>query len=64
MEQDNLCNEVETEKDFTYLSDRVSAGGGCEAAVTVRIICGWAKLRECVESLYGRRFPLKLKGVV
>ena len=25
--------------------------------------CGWAKLRECSELLYGTRFPLKLKGV-
>ena len=26
-----LCDEVETVKEFTYLGDRVSAGGGCEA---------------------------------
>ena len=25
----------------------VSAGGGCEPAVTARTRCGWAKLREC-----------------
>ena len=36
-----LCDEVETVSDFTYLGDRVSAGGGCEAAVTARTICGW-----------------------
>ena len=35
-----LCDEVETVSEFTYLSDRVSAGGGCEAAVTVRTRCG------------------------
>ena len=28
-----LCNEVETVREFTYLGDRVSAGGGYEAAV-------------------------------
>ena len=25
---------------FKYLGDRVSAGGGCEAAVTARTACG------------------------
>ena len=31
-----LCDEVETVSEFTYLGDRVSAGGGCEAAATAR----------------------------
>ena len=35
-----LYDEVETVSEFTYLGDRVSAGGGCEAAVAARIICG------------------------
>ena len=38
----------------------MSAGGGCEAAVT----CGWVKFMDFGELLYGRRFPLKLKGAV
>ena len=59
-----LCDELETVREFTYLGDRVSAGGGCEVAVTARIICGWVKSRECGELLYGRRFPLWLKGAV
>ena len=42
----------------------MSAAGGCEAAVTARTICGWVKIRECGELLYGRRFPLKLKRSV
>ena len=42
----------------------MSAGGGCEAAVTARTRCGWVMLRVCAEMLYGRRFPLKLKGAV
>ena len=42
----------------------MSAGGGCEAAVTVITRCGWVMLRECGELLYGKRFPLKLKGTV
>ena len=49
--------------EFTYIGDRVSAGGGCVAAVTVRTRCGWVKFRECSDLLYGRRFPLRLKGL-
>ena len=26
--------------------------------------CGWVKLRECGELLYGRKFPPKQKGAV
>ena len=63
MEQkEKLCDEVETVREFTYLGDMVSAGGGCEAAVTARTGCWWVKLRECSELLCGRTFPLKLKG--
>ena len=57
-----LCDEVETVREFTYLGDRVSASGGCEAAVTARRKCAFGKFMECSE-LYGRRFHLKLKGV-
>ena len=42
----------------------VSAGGGCEAAVTARTRCKSVMLRECGKLLYGRRFPLELKGAV
>ena len=63
-QEEKLCDEVETVREFTYLVDRVSAGGGCEAAVTARTRCRWIKIRECSELLYGRRFPLWLKGVV
>ena len=62
-QEDKSCDEVETVMEFTYLGDRVSAGGGCEAVVTARTRCGWVKFRECSELLYGR-FPLKLKGSV
>ena len=55
-----LCDGVETVREFTYLGDRVGAGGGCEAAVTVRSRCWLVKCRECGEVLYGRSFPLKL----
>ena len=39
----NLCDEVETARKFTHLRDRLSAGGGCEAAVTARTRCGLVK---------------------
>ena len=38
-QEETLSDEVETLREFTYLGDRVSAGGGCEAAVTVRTRC-------------------------
>ena len=55
---------MKTVREFTYLGDRGSAGGECEAAVTARTGCGWVKLRKCGELLYDRGFPLKLKGAV
>ena len=65
MEQEvNLCDEDKTVSEFTYLVDRVSAGRGCEAAVSARTRCGWVKFRECGELLYGRSFPLGLKGAI
>ena len=33
---ETLCDEVETVREFTFLGDMVSAGRGCEAAVTAR----------------------------
>ena len=63
-QEEMLCDEVETVREFTYLSDMVSAGGGCEAAVTATTNFGWVKFRECGELLYGRIFPLRLIGAV
>ena len=54
-----LCDEVKIVRESTYLGDRVSAGGGCEAAVTARARCGWVKFRECNLLLFGRRYPLR-----
>ena len=62
-QEEKICDEVKTVREFTFLGDRVSTGGGCEAAVTTRTRCGLAKLIECTELLHGR-FPLKLKGTV
>ena len=55
---------METVSEFMYLDDRVSACGGCEAAVTGKMSCGWINFVECSELLYFRRFPLKLNGAV
>lgn len=63
-QEEKLCDEVESVKEFTYLGDKVSVGGGCEAAVTARARFGWVKFRECGELLCGKRFPLKMKGMV
>ena len=49
MEQkEKLCDEVETVLECTYHGDRLSAGGGCEAAVTARTRCGWLSLASAV----------------
>ena len=63
-QEETLCNEVETVREDTYLGDRVSIGGGCEAVVTARTRCGWVELRECRGLLYGRIYHLKLKRAV
>ena len=63
-QEEKLCDDVKFVWEFTYPCDRVSAGGGCVAAVTARARCGWVKFRECSELLYGRRFPLRFKGAV
>ena len=63
-QEEMLCDEVETLREFTYLGDRVSVGGGCEAAVVVRTGCWWVKFRECGELLYGERFQIRPKWAV
>ena len=39
-QEEKLCDEVDTVKEITYLGDRVSTGGGCDAIVTARTRCG------------------------
>ena len=63
-QEEKVCDEVEAVQDFIYLGDRVSAGGGCEAAVTVRARCGCVKSGECGELLCSRRFPQKMRDTV
>ena len=45
--EEKSCDEVEAVQEFTYLGDRVSADGGCEAALTARTRCWWIKFRKC-----------------
>ena len=59
-----LCDEVETVKRFFYLGDGRNDRGGCETALTSRVRIGWMKFRECAELLRGRRFSLRMKGMV
>ena len=59
-QEEKLCEEVETVREFTYLDDRVSAFDVCEAAVIASTRCGLVKFRECIEVMHCRRFPLKL----
>ena len=63
-QEEKLCDDVETVREFTYLVDSVNAGGGREAAAIARTRCGWAKFLECGEMLHSRRFPLRVKGAV
>ena len=63
-QEEKLCDQVETVRELTYLSERESVGGGCEAALTARTRCGWDELRECGELLYGGRFPPRPKRAV
>ena len=52
---------METVREFPYLGDRVSVGGGYDAVVIARARCGWVRFWVWGE-LHGRRFPLRLKG--
>ena len=63
-QEEKLCDEVKTVREFTYLGDGVSAGGGYVAAVTARTRCGWVKFMDYGELLYDRRFLLELKMAV
>ena len=63
-QEEKLCNIVETIRKLTYLGDSMSTGGGCVVVVTARTRRECAKLRECSELQYGKRFPSKVKGLV
>ena len=64
VQQEVMCDEVETVKGFCYLGNRLNASGGCEAALTVRTRVGWKKFRECGQILFQKRFSLQMKGKI
>ena len=64
IQQEIMCDELDTVKGFFYLGDRLNVSGGCEAAVTARTRLGWKKFKECVEILFGKRFSLQMKGKI
>ena len=61
--EEKLCYLLKTVRRFMYLGDRMSAGGGCESAVTAGT-CVLVKFRDCGTLLYDWKFPLYLKVVV
>ena len=62
VQQEVMCDEAETVKEFCYLGDSLNACGGCEAAVTARQ--EWdGRNSECGEILLVKRFSLWMKEV-
>ena len=62
VQQEVMCDVVETVKGFCYLGNKLNASGECEAAVTARARVGWKKFRECGEILFNKkRFSLQMK---
>ena len=58
------CDKMGTVREFAYLGDRSSTGGGCEADMTARTRCGWVKSRKCVKLMYGKKITLRLKRTI
>ena len=47
---------------FCYLGDVLSAGGGCDLAVTTRCSVGWGKFRKLLPILTSKHVSLKTPG--
>ena len=47
-------DKLEVVASFCYLGDTLSAGGGCEMAVTTRVKTPWKKFRELLPVLTSR----------
>ena len=68
--QEDKNEEIKSCRKFNVYRTRciccniMNASGGCETAVTSRIRIGWIKFRECGELLRGRKFFLRMKGMV
>ena len=48
-------DKLEVVASFCYLGDMLSAGGGCEMAVTTRVKTAWKKFRELLPVLSSDR---------
>ena len=57
-------DKLEVEASFCYLGDMLSAGGGCEIAVTTRVKTAWKKFRELLPVLTSRHLFYKTRGHV
>ena len=55
VQQEVMCDEVETVKGYCYLGNRLIVSGECEAAVTAKTRVGWKKFREYGEILFRKR---------
>ena len=57
-------DKLEVVASFCYLGDMLSAGGGCELAVTTRVKTAWKKFRELLPVLTSRHLSCKTRGHV
>ena len=57
-------DKVEVVASFCYLGDMLSAGGGCEIAVTTLVKTAWKKFRELLPVLTSRHLSYKTRGHV
>ena len=57
-------DKLEVVASFCYLGDMLSAGGGCEMAVTTRVKTAWKKFRELLPVLTSSRLSCGARGRV
>ena len=57
-------DKLEVVASFCYLGDMLSAGGGCEIAVTTCMKTAWKKFRELLPVLTSRHLSYKTRGHV
>ena len=57
-------DKLEVVASFCYLGDMLSAGGGCEIAVTSCVKTAWKKFRELLPVLTSRHLSYKTRGHV
>ena len=55
-------DKLEVVASFCYLGDMLSAGGGCEIAVTTCVKTAWKKFRELLPVLTSRHLSYKTRG--